>query len=296
MKPNHLKSFFLLVMVMLFSTATLSFAGVNMDLENKLILENPPLDVVTTPDGKYIFVLTDKGGISVFDQKGVLQNKIHVGGAVDQIRMDPQGNRLFVTSRQEKTVKVISLDFFVEINTAGAPYKGPENAPVVLAVFSDFQCPYCSRLSPLLEQTLKKYPKSVKIVFKNFPLSSHKFAKKAAAAALAAGRQGKFWEFHDELFKNYRNLDDKKILEIAKKLELEEARFKQGSSGSHYPGRNQPGLRGRTESGSKRHTGTFHERQAYQQPGSQQPSKYGGRVSEKDAIDSNHIPGTRIPI
>ena len=72
---------------------------------------------------------------------------------------------------------------------------------------------------------LKQYPKSVKVVFKNFPLSNHKFAIKAAAAALAAERQGKFWEFHDELFKHYRNLNDKKILDIAQKMGLNEAQF-----------------------------------------------------------------------
>ena len=72
---------------------------------------------------------------------------------------------------------------------------------------------------------LKQYPKSVKVVFKNFPLSNHKFARKAAAAALAAERQGKFWEFHDELFKHYRNLNDKKILGIAQKMGLDEAQF-----------------------------------------------------------------------
>ena len=72
---------------------------------------------------------------------------------------------------------------------------------------------------------IEQYPESVKVVFKNFPLSSHKFAEKAAAAALAAGRQDKFWEFHDELFKNYRNLDDKKILNIARKMGLNETQF-----------------------------------------------------------------------
>jgi len=72
---------------------------------------------------------------------------------------------------------------------------------------------------------LKQYPKSVKLVFKNFPLSSHKFAKKAAAAALAADCQGKFWEFHDELFKSYRSLNDKKINDIALKVGLNEAQF-----------------------------------------------------------------------
>ncbi len=74
---------------------------------------------------------------------------------------------------------------------------------------------------------LKKYPESVRIVFKNYPLKNHKFAAKAAAAALAAERQGKFWEFHDELFKNYRQLSDKKLNEIARKLDLNEAQFQE---------------------------------------------------------------------
>jgi protein-disulfide isomerase len=78
----------------------------------------------------------------------------------------------------------------------------------------------------MLEQVLKKYPQSVKLVFKNFPLRNHRFAAKAAAAALAANRQGKFWEFYDELFKNYNRLSDKKISEIARKLGLNEAQFK----------------------------------------------------------------------
>ena len=73
---------------------------------------------------------------------------------------------------------------------------------------------------------LEKNPKTVKVVFKNFPLRKHRFAAKAAAAALAARRQEKFWEFHDELFKNYGQLSDKKIDEIARKLGLDEAQFK----------------------------------------------------------------------
>ena len=83
------------------------------------------------------------------------------------------------------------------------------------------------RLEPKLEQVLKKYPESVRVVFKNYPLKNHKFAAKAATAALSAGRQGKFWEFHDELFKNYRQLSDKKLNEIARKLDLNEAQFQE---------------------------------------------------------------------
>ena len=82
-------------------------------------------------------------------------------------------------------------------------------------------------LEPKLEQVLKKYPESIKLVFKNYPLKNHKFAAKAATAALSAGRQGKFWEFHDELFKNYRQISDKKLTEIARKLGLNEAQFQE---------------------------------------------------------------------
>jgi len=72
---------------------------------------------------------------------------------------------------------------------------------------------------------LKQFPDSVRIVFKNYPLKSHRFAEQAAAAALAAGAQGKFWEFHDELLKQYRHLNDKKIGEIARDLGLNKAAF-----------------------------------------------------------------------
>lgn len=78
---------------------------------------------------------------------------------------------------------------------------------------------------PQLEQLLEKYPADVRIVFKNFPIRSHKYAFKAAMAALAAGRQEKFWEFHDELFKNYNRLNDQKIQEIGKQLGLDQAKF-----------------------------------------------------------------------
>jgi protein-disulfide isomerase len=78
---------------------------------------------------------------------------------------------------------------------------------------------------PLLEQVLEKYPDDVRIVYKNFPLRNHKFAMKAATAALAAESQGKFWEFHDLLFKNYNKLNDQKISEIALELGLDQTEF-----------------------------------------------------------------------
>ena len=78
---------------------------------------------------------------------------------------------------------------------------------------------------PELEQVLERYPNQVKLVFKNFPLRNHKFAMQAAVAALAAEKQGKFWEFHDLLFKDYNHLNEQKIEEIAQQLKLNMEKF-----------------------------------------------------------------------
>ena len=72
---------------------------------------------------------------------------------------------------------------------------------------------------------LEKNPNQVKLVFKNFPLRNHKFAMPAAIAALAAEKQGKFWEFHDLLFQNYNRLNEQKVKEIAQQLKLNMEKF-----------------------------------------------------------------------
>ena len=78
---------------------------------------------------------------------------------------------------------------------------------------------------PLLEQVLEQYPTQVKLVFKNFPLRNHNMARPAALAALAAGKQGKFWELHDLLFQNYGALSEPKITELAQQAGLDMERF-----------------------------------------------------------------------
>lgn len=78
---------------------------------------------------------------------------------------------------------------------------------------------------PIFEQVLDKYPDSVKVVFKHYPLSIHNQALPAALAAMAAAEQGKFWEYHDELFSNQNSLGSEKYLEIAKNLGLDLKKF-----------------------------------------------------------------------
>jgi protein-disulfide isomerase len=93
-----------------------------------------------------------------------------------------------------------------QIKTAGSPHKGPASAPITIAEFSDFQCPFCSRVGPTLKKIEDVYGDKVRIVWKHNPLPFHKDAPLAHAASLAADRQGKFWEYHDKLFANQKAL------------------------------------------------------------------------------------------
>jgi protein-disulfide isomerase len=113
-----------------------------------------------------------------------------------------------------------------EIDTAGAPAKGPKSAPVVLVEYSDFQCPFCARVHPTLEQVEREYGDKVRIVFKHLPLSIHPKAPAAHAAAQAAALQGKFWEMHDKIFENQREMSEEKYVEWAGELGLDVDRFK----------------------------------------------------------------------
>jgi len=104
--------------------------------------------------------------------------------------------------------------------------KGLENAPITIVEYSDFQCPFCGRVVPAIDKLYKTYPDKIRIIFKQYPLSFHPNAKPAAKAALAAARQGKFWEMHDLLFTNQTTLNDANYLAWAKQLGLDVEQFK----------------------------------------------------------------------
>jgi protein-disulfide isomerase len=88
-----------------------------------------------------------------------------------------------------------------------SPSRGPVSAPVTVVVFSDFQCPFCSRGEATMEQLEAMYPGKIRFVFKNQPLPFHEHARLAARAALAAHEQGKFWQYHHLLFAHQDALD-----------------------------------------------------------------------------------------
>jgi protein-disulfide isomerase len=111
------------------------------------------------------------------------------------------------------------------VNTAGAPFKGDPDAKLAIVEFSDFQCPFCSRVAPTLEQIESEYGDKVRIVFKHLPLSIHPKAPAAHAAAEAAHRQGKFWEMHDKIFADQQSMSPEKYVEYARELGLDIDRF-----------------------------------------------------------------------
>jgi protein-disulfide isomerase len=118
------------------------------------------------------------------------------------------------------------LDDPVPIPTLGSPVTGPADARITLVEFSDFQCPYCSKAIAQIYATLKAYPNDVRLIFKQYPLVElHPAAAIAAAAALAAHRQGKFWEMHDVMFANRARLSRQSILAWANEIGLDMQRF-----------------------------------------------------------------------
>ena len=111
--------------------------------------------------------------------------------------------------RQRKTVAAVGYAL------------GPESAPVTIVEFSDFQCPYCSRVVPTLKELAARYPEQVRIVFRHLPLDFHAQARGAAQASICAGQQGQFWEYHDLLFANQRAMGRDQLSSYATGLGLD---------------------------------------------------------------------------
>lgn len=136
--------------------------------------------------------------------------------------------RYFLRKQEQQREAALEDQFKnpVKIEIGKSPVKGPADAKVTIVEFSEFQCPFCRQGAQTMDQVLAAYPKDVKHVFKNLPLPMHNNAKSSCVAALAAGRQGKYWEMHDKLFANQQRLGSELYNSLAQELGLDLAKFK----------------------------------------------------------------------
>lgn len=192
-----------------------ALAGV-ADLQelSRFQFEKTPMQIAPSSDGRRLYVMTDDHQLQIYTLAGDLQGQVVLDPQVDQfVPLGPQHLLLQKTALKQASIALVEISQNIDISSA--PVQGDKNAPVTIAVFDDFECPYCAQTVPLLKQVLDIYPGKVKLVFKHFPLSSHRNAQNAALTALAAQNQGKFWEMHDLLYANYNKLNAQKIDELA---------------------------------------------------------------------------------
>jgi protein-disulfide isomerase len=114
-----------------------------------------------------------------------------------------------------------------KIDISEAPMKGSPSAKIVLVEFADYECPHCKRFQPVLHQILEEFRSDVKLYFKHYPLPQHTNARLAAEAAVAAQKQGKFWQFQDKLWEKSEELTPAEIEKAAKDVGLDVAKFRQ---------------------------------------------------------------------
>jgi protein-disulfide isomerase len=167
-------------------------------------------------------------------------NKVH-----DQIRdflrekkIEAQ-KALFFKSLRSKSKIVTYLKqppvFRAEISVNGAPFKGPEGAPVTIIKFEDFQCPYCKQVQPTFVELFKQYDGKVRLVHKDFPLEAiHPLARQTAEAARCANEQGKFWSYHDKLYASAPKLSAEDLKNYAKEVGLNVGLFDRCFSTGKY--------------------------------------------------------------
>ena len=132
-------------------------------------------------------------------------------------RLRKDANIRWLITEPPQPVQNISVD--------DDPSRGDANAPVTIVEFTDFQCPACAAMHPILDEVLKSSGNKVRFVVRDFPLNQHEFARKAAEAANAANAQGKFFEYIAVLFKNQKALDVPSLKKYASEVGLDRARF-----------------------------------------------------------------------
>ena len=137
MKPIRTAVLVTILIFMLFLPAC--FAALEWDVLNTLKLNDQPLDMAFSTTRNHIYVLNNKGEILIYNPTGRLLDKMIVDKNVDRIKLVPNSDVLLLSNSKGKEISIVRLDFIQKFNVSGSPFKGPENAPVVIVEFSEFQ-------------------------------------------------------------------------------------------------------------------------------------------------------------
>ena len=129
----------ILLTALIFCFSGLVMAEVEMGQAKTFKLDAKPIDMATSADGQYTFVLTEGGKVFILDRSGTLKDTLTVNESVMSIGTSPKGDLLLLADSKENTLEVVKISFVVDVDITGLPFKGPANAPVVVAVFSDYQ-------------------------------------------------------------------------------------------------------------------------------------------------------------
>lgn len=160
--------------------------------------------------------------------------KAQLKAQLKQAELQQARQDFYAGLRKRAQVAVLLAPPRTQVSYDPARVRGNANAPVMIVEFADFQCPYCQAVEPTVDAVYAKYKGQVAIAFRDLPLTQlHPFAEGAAEAARCAGEQGKFWEYHDLLFKDHR-LDRNGLLDEARALELDDKKFQTCLDTSQY--------------------------------------------------------------
>jgi protein-disulfide isomerase len=195
------------------------FADFKTEIEKQLV-KAKELEAGGTPRGQIARLLTAQSGPKAVDFVKYIMDEAPA----------PKAAATPAKKKQEdtKTVWKVPVDLEKEYP------KGPTHAPVTIVEFSDFECPFCSKMTPTYKKIMEEYGDKVRIFFKQNPLSFHKNARAAAEACLAAGAQGKFWEMHDVLFENAKALTRSDLDRYAEEMGLKMSAFKKAMDKHTY--------------------------------------------------------------
>ncbi|MCB1213845.1 MAG: thioredoxin domain-containing protein [Deltaproteobacteria bacterium] len=162
--------------------------------------------------------------------------------------------RIFQSNLMERLNENAEIEVYLEpervqVSVDDDPSRGSKDAPVTIIEFTDYQCPYCAKVRPTLAQVRKEYGDKIHYVLRDFPLSFHKDAPKAAEAASCAGDQGKYWEYSELLWKNQKALQPNKLKEYAKQVGLDADKFGQCLDKNTYAGEVRKDMRDGSQAG-----------------------------------------------